>query len=410
MVGAAFRMLGSRPRPGTSLTLETKLSMTFYETDLVRMQRMADYDFAAVRRLKFELLGWGLVATDRAWEEVRHVGKFPQQVRSGASCGLDVVLPGGAWVNAPVYEREAEPRAPLLELVDGKFSIAGREITVPTEVAPRPAYYDVPTSGGMPMRLAGQMSGDRIGFGLTNGCYYWKEERRCKFCSIGLNTENEKPDKSIELILETLEVAVEDPALPARHVLLSGGTPPGPDRGARRFAAVCREIKKRFPLRVYVMTVPPEDPGDLAALFDAGVDELALNLEVYDEELSAAIVPGKHREIGRRQYLEALGFCRTLWEAPDVRSLLVAGIEPVASTLTGVRLLADQGVTPILSVFRPLAGTMLARHPKPHPDELEELYLGAQEACEERGLTLGPSCPGCQNNTATFALAPILAS
>ncbi|MCP4546715.1 MAG: hypothetical protein GY835_09660 [bacterium] len=151
--------------------------MTSYETGLARMQREIGHDSSAVRRLKFELLGWGLAATEKAWEEVRLSGKYPRQVRSGASCGLNVVLPGGAWVNA----------------------------------------------------------------------------------------------------------------------------------------------------------------------------------------------------------------------------------------LAGVRLLADHGVTPILSVFRPLAGTMLANHPKPDPDELDSLYPAAQAACEERGLALGPSSSACQNNTATFALESVLA-
>ncbi len=373
--------------------------MTFYDAGLARMEQLTDYAPDAVRRLKFELLGWGLTATERAWEEVRRVGKYPQQVRSGASGGLDLVLPGGLWVNAPVYTREDEPRAAVLDLNEDGFCISGREIALPIEVVPRPAYYDRLTSDGTSMRNVGQMSGDRIGFGLANACYFWQQERRCQFCSIGLNRRNELPDKSLDLIFETLEAAVEDPILPARHILLSGGTPPGPDRGARKFAAFCQAIKKRFPLRVYLMTVPTDDHRDLSVLFDAGIDEIALNLEVYNEELSAAIVPGKHREIGRQRYLDALCYCRSLWKAPNVRSLLVAGIEPIEDTLTGVRALMSIGVMPILSIFRPIPGTMLAEHPKPGPEELEELFQGSLSPSQEHGIELGPSCRACQNNT-----------
>lgn len=368
----------------------------FYESTFRVPQ--ADYPPATIRRLKCHLLSHGLAVGPQTVCTLRSEAKFPQQVRSGASSGLDLILPGDVWVNAPFASPETESRAPVLWNGPDGYSIRFGDEAVQTLVLPRPRYYSRHTSTGVPMNLIGQMCGDRIGFGITNTCFFWSKERRCAFCSIGNNKSNEIPEKPLSLVLETLDAAVRDPVFPARHVLLSGGTPADADWGVEMFAEYCKAIKERFDLRVYLMTVPPPDLGMLEILYEAGVDEIALNIEIYDPAVAARLVPGKHNLIGRRKYLDALDLGVKLWGYPNVRSLLVAGCEPMESTLEGVRTIVETGAMPILSAFRPLPGSNMTSFQVAGPEWSEELWMRAETIATQAGVSLGPACHACRNN------------
>ena len=81
-----------------------------------------------------------------------------------------------------------------------------------------------------------------------------------------------------------------------------------------------------------------------------------------------------------------------------MRSALVVGIEPLSSTLHGVEMLASKGVAPILSVFRPVAGSPMADSIGPDNTWLLKLYEQASAICAAHGLRLGPQCEACRNN------------
>lgn len=374
--------------------------LSFYDEGLIRMSDPLGFDDETILAIKFELLGQGLAVGDRAWDWILETGKAPQRVRSGASNGLDMVLPGGHWVNAPLHPPHDHTEGPLLEREGDGFVVTSvfRKIAIPVEIAPRPAYYRQFTRSGRRMDRIGQMSGDRIGFGLSNGCYFWKKERRCGFCSIGLNTDEEFALKPLDDIRDTLTAAIRDPLLPARHLLLSGGTLRDEDWGIARFATAARRLRNEFGLPIYVMTVPT-GADELRSLKQAGVTEVAINLEVHDRRLAQDIIPGKAAAFSREDYLACLESAREHWRRDQVRSLLVAGMEDMASTLAGVKAILDAGATPILSVFRPLTGAGLERHPRPTSAWLWELYLRAMEIAARHGVELGPACRGCRNNT-----------
>jgi hypothetical protein len=373
---------------------------TFYELALKNIRENTDVSLEDAMAQKFELLSYGLTSTKRAWDEVRRTGKYPQRVRSGASCGLDVVLPGEVWVNAPVYDAKDEPAAPLLDFEDGQFFITSKNSgrVMPLAVVPKPKYYDDNTTTNRPMNFIGQMFADRIGFGLTNNCYFWKKERRCAFCTIGTNTEFEDRDKPVLEIVETLIRALDDEVLPPRHILLSGGTFPRDGWTTRPFAEAAREIRKVCDLPIYLMAVPPADLGEFKELHHSGITEIALNIEIYSPELAEKIIPGKKREVGVDRYVEAIKEARKYWRQDQVRSLLVAGLEPLKDTLEGTNVILEAGGTPILSAFRPLPGSELANHPKPSPQWFEELYYKGKELSAKYGADLGPACAACRAN------------
>jgi hypothetical protein len=323
---------------------------------------------------------------------------MPQRVRSGASSGLDLILPNGEWVNAPVYASRLEGRATLE--CDGEqfwIAFANRE-NIPVKLVPSPSYYGLKTRTGLPMKSIGQMFADRIGFGLTNNCYFWKKERRCSFCTIGLNVGEESRSKSVDEIIDTLLAATNDTIFRPRHILLSGGTFPSEGWSTQAFSTVAAHIRSISDLPIYLMAVPPSDLGEFQELFQSGITELALNIEIYNQDKAATIVPGKAREIGLSRYGKALLQARSLWSTQQVRSLLVAGLESMESTMDGVKFILDHGATPILSAFRPLKGSALESHPYIPVDFFYELYERAQMLAASYGTVLGPSCLACRAN------------
>jgi hypothetical protein len=167
-------------------------------------------------------------------------------------------------------------------------------------------------------------------------------------------------------------------------------------------AEIARTAKRTWPdRRIYAMITPPEDLGVIAQMRDAGIDELGINLEIYDDRLADEMLPGKHREIGRRHYWAALEEAAAVFGPMDARSILIAGLEPIESTLRGVEELAARGVMPILSAFRPLDGTPLAGHPRQDANAMWELAHAAAEVAARYSLPIGPTCLACQGNCIT---------
>ena len=110
-------------------------------------------------------------------------------------------------------------------------------------------------------------------------------------------------------------------------------------------------------------------------------------------------MPGKGN-IPLSTYLSALERSVQLLGANNsVRTAFVVGLESIESTLEGIERVCRMGVSPILSVFRPIPGTEMENQIIPSNESLYDLYIRAKKICEKYNLELGPSCPYCQNNT-----------
>lgn len=350
--------------------------------------------------LKFSLLSAGLRVTVRA---ARALGDSKPEIRtrSGVSGGLDLVLPGGVHVNAATNETFTRVSPFVLDCGQDGFLIRQHAAKdTPAIVYPRPAYYKARASDGTLYSAIGQMcSGDRICIGMTRHCVFWKREDRCSFCSIGLNASREAATKSPELVAETVEAAASDPILPARHVLIGGGTPNHDDRGATTVGAMAREIKHRTGLGIYAMIAPPRDLGEIDRLRESGVDELGMNLEFFTEAAMRRYAPGKLRHIGFEHHYAALERAVSVFGRRNARSIVIVGLESPETTVAGAAGLASMGVMPILSPFRPLDGTDLAMERGFSPEQLLDIHSDVVRRCGPHGISAGPTCIPCQNNT-----------
>jgi hypothetical protein len=357
--------------------------------------------------IKFEILASGLRVSDRAWQFVRR-SKGPIRTRSGASGGLDIILPHDIYVNSPINERFASQSRLVLDAVKGTLVVKeDGHILCTAELQPLPHYYELETSDGTPMVEIGQLcSGDRFCYGIKGAyCFFWQHEKRCKFCSIGLNRDRDASRKTVDQMMETLAAAVSDPSIPAKHVLLGGGTPNIEDMGAVLIADLCEAIKKRFDLSCYAMLSAPSKNEYIDMLWQAGVDEIGINLEFHSEDAWRMFIPGKDQYIGKKRYLEALEYAVSLFGPINTRSILVVGLEDPEHTIAGAEKLASMGVMPILSPFRPLDGTDLADARGFDHQLYFDIYTEVHTRAMGYGIPTGPTCIPCQNNVLALPLS-----
>ena len=79
--------------------------------------------------------------------------------------------------------------------------------------------------------------------------------------------------------------------------------------------------------------------------------------------------------------------------------MVIVGLESHKSFIEGIEAFTEAGIQPILSIFRPLPGTLLADMQAPPMKYLVKIYDEVLKLCKGRGFYPGPDCVNCQNNT-----------
>ena len=249
------------------------------------------------------------------------------------------------------------------------------------------------TSRGVPYGTVAYLSTDRLRVHMTNECIFKRQNVGCKFCNI-------VPCKD-PISLDDVREVVNDYVAnsPAVDHFLVGGQSMEQAAGLRTITEITRIIRKATKdKRIYVMALP-YDEKTVKELVDAGINELACNIEIFDSELAVKYMPGKGR-INRDVYYRVLSYARTLLREPGaVRAMLIVGLEPHKSFMDGIKKLAKLGIQPIISIFRPLPDTPLENLIAPPLEYVYKLYYQAEKICNKYGLHLGPTCAYCQNNT-----------
>lgn len=147
------------------------------------------------------------------------------------------------------------------------------------------------------------------------------------------------------------------------------------------------------------MSLPPEDISHIYDYYQLGLNEVAFNIEIYDRRIAAQLMPGKGK-IPLTQYMNALEeSTKYFGRTGNVRSMLIVGLERENSLLTGVKDLCSIGVSPMLSIFRPMPLTKMNHIIPPTNNDIKRIYKTAEKICQQHNLQLGPSCDQCQNNT-----------
>jgi len=324
-------------------------------------------------------------------------GRKVLRTRAGLGSGLELILPGNLWTNAPVTERFAADSPYTLHRENGRYLLRwnGDDVTAVT-LSPRPGWYDRQTSTAKPMTRIGTLQGTYLGIYQAKVCEYWTvkpEKVNCKFCSVGLNLGiDDADDKSIDEVMEVVRAAREESGI--TYVDFNTGHYEG-DTYLDILEPFIVRIKRELGLLVGVQTPPHRDLRRYDHLRAIGVNRVSFCFEIFDRQLFEEVCPGKHAEYGLDHYLEAVRYCATLsrkgpkdepWVA---NGEIIAGLEPPESSIRAIDWITSVGAIPTVCVFRPLVGTDLQDAEPPKTEEMIPVFRRLYEACMERKLPVG---------------------
>ena len=373
---------------------------TYLHKEKPSLANISKHDIESLAHFKFNLFSHGLSLSEKVLESLSEE-RFNLTIRDGIAGGIELKLFDCIHINAPIKEYFSFLSPFQLDIkLDGGYVIRDEQDNmVSIEILPIPDFAGRHVSTGTPMLDIGQMFNERLSIEVFFGCVNtWANNTACHFCELGA----ERKPEFIELddMTEMVMHCRDNPHINMRHILLGGGTPP--DRLLHLYIDATRCVRKITDIPLYIMMAPPNDLSILNQLKELGVNEIGFNLEVFNREIARSIMPSKG-QIPITKYFETMEYATKLWsEAGEVRSILIVGLEPLSSTLNGVRELCKRKVMPILSPFRPVPNTPLANHPTPKPELLFESWKQGQKIAAEYGMWLGPTCIACQNNTITM--------
>ncbi len=364
----------------------------------------------AEQDLKLRIFSEGIAIDSRAEETWQELYDDELSLNEYAStAGACVVTENGTYISAP-YTQEFTRGSGISLIYEDGFKIAdGKDVTA-VDVFPIPAYHkrDYMRRDGtvLPYTNLGVTHTDRVRISPIEGCAW-----RCTFCDLPYKFQYQK--KPEDELLEVIELARDDELNPARHVLISGGTPKPDDE--KWIDSLYEYICSESPLPVDIMMPARMDMNYPKWLGSIGMNALSVNIEVFDRERASKITPHKARKVGNAALQGVDYYLKYIERAVEelgvgrVQSLIVFGeaIESEESTLAGVQALAERGAIPVLSPYRPDASTPLGKKNSPPAsyEETKRVYEASLEICDKASggvIKPGPRCIPCQHNTVTF--------
>ncbi len=240
------------------------------------------------------------------------------------------------------------------------------------------------------------ISTDRLRIKLVSGCENKNLGKGCAFCNVP-HSEYQFSVAQIQQALQSLKSLNID----FRHILIGGGSCLAPDSWDK-IIEICSYLKNdndyaEKPISIMTM-LPPKNM--LTRLKNAGVEEVAFNLEIADEKLAYQLMPAKRR-MGKDAYYEILQESVRIFGIGNVRSALLVGLDKEQDIYNEIITLAEIGVIPCLSAFRALPKTLYENDLGPENEYLLKVYNRASEMLLSMSgniSELGPSCKACRNN------------
>lgn len=346
-------------------------------------------------RLKIMLLSHGTRLSERAKSLLEMNGGYNHEEFDA----LDLVLAEQLYVSVP-FEANLSQLSPFCVdagLDNSLFLSYYGQAVIPVRVRHLDTLGDQKTHNGVFYHDITYLTNDRLRVYQRSGCFFKDHNLGCKFCDMPKGAAK----FSLEDILYVVDEYRNHPDV--RHYLIGGGST-APDDALNTAITIAEHIKETTQKPIYLMSLPPYDVRQLEVLYNAGVTEVAFNLELFDRNLAIQFMPGKGA-IPLSVYDNAFRYATKLWgKSGCVRTIFVVGLEPVNSLLQGIEHVAQLGVAPILSLFRPAPETPLQEYLAPSDDEIWYIYKEAKKICSRYGLELGPACPYCEDNTLKVTL------
>jgi hypothetical protein len=320
-----------------------------------------------------------------------------QRTRAGLGSGLELTIPAPVWLkraiwaNVPVLERFVVESPYLLagSPDEGHTILDERDGTrYPIRIPREPAWYSRVTSRNVPMNRIGVMQGTYLAIYVNPVCAFWNysPSLNCKFCTTGRNVgESEETDKAIEDVLETAWIAKEESGITFAH--LNGGYQGS--RGIQFTEPYVRRLKDEVGLLVGVQLAPEKRLEQYDRILDAGIDHISFCIEFLDPKWFADICPGKERMLGQSLFWKALEYCAARMPKGAVSGEIIAGLEPIESTLKAIEEITARGAFPTVCIFRPTNGSDMEGWPPPRYEDMRVVMEAVYDACRRHRLPIG---------------------
>lgn len=297
------------------------------------------------------------------------------------------------YLNASFDEKIFNNPSIILDWSDGEYFLQNQKDVFPVEIIPLAEEILEKNDNGVLYSDLAICHLDRLRISPIDGCAF-----SCKFCDM---SKWEYKKQNIDDLIVAGKKAINESKFPISHILISGGTPKKEDWKYQDNAI--EKICQNFDLPIDVMITPVKDFSYLKKLKKYGVKGLSINLEIYDEKLAKIIIPQK-AALGRKLYFDFFKEAVRIFGKGNVRSILIVGLEPLESTLSGVEEMIKIGVSPVLSPYISSPDAALGAQKLVSEKMLVEVWERSSEIVKKynNGVGLGPRCKPCQRNTLTF--------
>ncbi|HTI36968.1 MAG TPA: radical SAM protein [Vicinamibacterales bacterium] len=318
------------------------------------------------------------------------------RTRAGLGSGLEVAIPTGSWLkreiyaNVPVVEAFASTSPYLLAGSAAGYRIVDERSAhaYPVRLPQVPHWYGRQTSRGVRMSEVGVLQGTYLGIYVNPVCTFWnyKPSLNCRFCTTGKNVGTaEAAVKVVEDVVETCWAAREESGITFVH--LNGGFQG--TRAIRTVEPFVRAIKQHVGLLVGVQLTPHADFSVYDRLIDLGVDHFSFCLELFDPEWFERICPGKARMIGQDRFLRAMDYCASRLPRGAVSGEMIAGLEPIDTTIAAIERITSVGAFPTVCIFRPTVGSDMESWAPPAYDDMRRVMAAVHDACRRHRIPIG---------------------
>ena len=331
--------------------------------------------------LKIGILTNGIKISETAYNKLseNNTKEFTTNDYSTTS-GLPMYLGENQFVNAPFKEGFAKNSKFTLIFQENNYFITTDNDFIKVSPLINPTFYN-------PDSLV-NVHTDRARANPVEGC-----SMKCKICDTPYR--NKYFFNSPEKIIRELELAINDTTKPAKHVLLSGGTPTETDYGIVN--KIIKEVICAIKSPIDIMYYPRGGVNHLKYLYELGVNDLFINLEGTDESFRTKFMRQKN-QLSVKDFLDYIEKAVDIFGFGRIFSIIIVGLEPIKNTLNAVELISRIGGIPVLSPFRPAIHTPLKNMRPPNYNLLKQSLFEALEICDKNKSFLGPKCIPCNHN------------
>jgi radical SAM protein (TIGR04043 family) len=355
------------------------------------------------RQLMTDLQSFGLRLADptspNGGVASRRGGAGPSDHKAVTIDGHTIMVPvhtSSAW-NSPFVAQapDAQGRSALTKSSKGA-SIPIAQIAFPA--APR--FYAMQTMDGVPYSHIATLHGaDVLATTVLQTCIrYASRTKTCQFCAIGqsLAAGRTIAHKTPQQLAEVARAAVLLDGV--KHMVMTTGTPPTPDRGAQVLVDSAFAIRAAVDLPIQAQCEPPDTDRWFERMKAAGVDTLGMHLEVVTPEVRERVMPGK-ASVPVARYMESFEAAVGVFGRGQVSTYILAGLgDTREAILETCATLVALGVYPFVVPFVPISGTPLEDHPAPSPAFMKAILepLGAMVvAGRMRSADIKAGCGKC---------------